>query len=54
MLKQPAEGQRFFFNTIDNPTSLTPAAMYLAPLWQQAFGKGLTPLLVLTKEADGK
>jgi hypothetical protein len=53
-LKQPGEGQRFFFNTIDNPTSLTPAAMYLAPLWQQAFGKGLTPLLVLTKEDDGE
>jgi hypothetical protein len=53
-LNQPAEGQRFFFNTIDDPTSAQPAEMYLAPIWQQAFGKGLTPLLVLKKEADGK
>jgi hypothetical protein len=53
-LAQPAEGQRFFFNTIDDPTSAQPAEMYLAPIWQQAFGKGLTPLLVLKKEADGK
>jgi len=52
-LAQPAEGQRFF-NTIDDPTSAQPAEMYLAPLWQQAFGEGLTPLLVLTKEEDGK
>jgi hypothetical protein len=53
-LKQPAEGQRFFFNTIHDPTSATPTEMFLAPIWQQAFGEGLTPLLVLTKEEDGK
>jgi hypothetical protein len=49
-LKQPAEGQRFFFNTSADPTSAKPAEMYLAPVWQQAFGKTNTPLLVLTEE----
>jgi hypothetical protein len=53
-LAQPAEGQRFFFNTIDDPTSAQPAEMYLAPIWQQAFGTANTPLLVLMKEEDGK
>jgi hypothetical protein len=49
-LKQPAEGQRFFFNTIDDPTSATPTDMYLAPVWQQAFATAKTPLLVLKEE----
>jgi hypothetical protein len=49
-LKQPGEGQRFFFNTTDDPTSATPTEMYLAPLWQQAFGTATTPLLVLKEE----
>jgi Replication-relaxation len=53
-LKQPAEGQRFFFNTIDDPTSAEPAEMYLAPVWQQAFGQVNTPLLVRKEEEDGK
>jgi hypothetical protein len=53
-LAQPSEGQRFFFNSIDNPTSATPTEMYLTPIWQQAFGTANTPLLVLTKEEDGK
>jgi hypothetical protein len=53
-LAQPAEGQRFFFNTIADPTSATPTEMFLAPIWQQAFGTATTPLLVLTKEDDGK
>jgi hypothetical protein len=52
-LKQPAEGQRFFFNTIDNPTLAEPAVMYLAPLWEQAFEDVKTPLIVL-KEDNGK
>ncbi len=52
-LTQPGEGQRFFFNTIDDPTSAQPAEMYLAPVWQQAFANTTTPLLVL-KEDDGK
>jgi hypothetical protein len=49
-LKQAAEGQRFFFNLIADPASAKPAEMYLAPVWQQAFGKANTPLLVLTEE----
>jgi hypothetical protein len=53
-LKQPAEGQRFFFNTIDDPTSAEPTEMYLAPVWQQAFGTANTPLLVLTEEGHGR
>jgi hypothetical protein len=52
-LKQPGEGHRFFFNTIDNPTLAEPAVMYLAPLWEQAFGNAKTPLIVL-KEDNGK
>jgi hypothetical protein len=52
-LAQPGEGQRFFFNTIDNPTSAEPAEMYLAPVGQQAFGDAKTPLIVL-KEDNGK
>jgi hypothetical protein len=35
---------------MDDPTSIKPAEMYLAPLWQQAFGTANTPLLVLTEE----
>jgi Replication-relaxation len=53
-LAQPAEGQRFFFNTIDDPTSAEPAEMYPAPIWQQAFGTANTPLLVLKEEEDEK
>ena len=53
-LKQQTEGQRFFFNTIADPTSAKPAEMYLAPRWQQAFGSTTTPLLVLKEEDDEK
>jgi hypothetical protein len=41
-----AEGERFFFRTIDTATA-SPEDMYLAPLWEQAFGTTKTPLLVL-------
>jgi hypothetical protein len=42
-------GERFFFRHIATATA-SPIEMYLAPVWQQAFGKANTPLLVLTEE----
>jgi hypothetical protein len=53
-LKQPGEGQRFFFNTTEDPTSATPAQMYLAPIWQQPFATAKTPLLVLQEEGHAR
>jgi hypothetical protein len=41
-----AEGERFFFRTLDTAT-VSPEDMYLAPSWEQAFGTAKTPLLVL-------
>jgi Replication-relaxation len=40
------EGERFFFRTIDTATA-SPEEMFLAPIWEQAFGTTTTPLLVL-------
>jgi hypothetical protein len=48
-VNQPAEGQRFFFSSII-PSQVTPAELYLSPLWQLAFRSTLTPLLELTEE----
>jgi Replication-relaxation len=50
-LGHPAEGQRFFFSSID-PATASPAEVYLTPVWQQAFGEAPTPLLVLGEEGD--
>jgi hypothetical protein len=41
-----AEGERFFFRTLDTAT-VSQEDMYLAPNWEQAFGTVKTPLLVL-------
>jgi protein involved in plasmid replication-relaxation len=41
-----AEGERFFFRTIDTATA-SPEDMFLSPVWKQAFGTTTTPLLVL-------
>jgi hypothetical protein len=51
-LGQPAEGHRFFFGNID--TAASPAEMYLAPVWQKAFGEAPTPLLMLQEEGNGE
>jgi hypothetical protein len=41
-----AEGEQFFF-TSSNPATATPEALFLSPVWEQAFGTAKTPLLVL-------
>jgi Replication-relaxation len=48
-LGHPAEGQRFFFSSIDAATA-SPTEMYLAPVWQQAFSSAPTPLLVIEEQ----
>jgi hypothetical protein len=50
-LNQPAEGQRFFIASIDT-SAASPTEIYLAPVWQQAFGSTPTPLLILEEEAN--
>jgi hypothetical protein len=42
---QPDEASRFFFSSID-VAAASPREMYLSPVWQQAFGMSLTPLLL--------
>jgi hypothetical protein len=46
VLGQPEEGQRFFFASIATEQA-TPQAMYLLPVWRQAYGSSPTPLLVV-------
>jgi hypothetical protein len=41
-----AEGERFFFRYIDL-SSASPSDLYLSPVWESAFGKTKTPLIVL-------
>jgi hypothetical protein len=45
MERQP-EGEWFFFSSL-NAATASPEEMYLAPVWEQAFGSTKTPLLVL-------
>jgi hypothetical protein len=45
-LDRPEEGEMFFFRTIATATA-SPEEMYLAPVWEQAFGTAKTPLLIL-------
>jgi hypothetical protein len=45
-LQQSELGERFCFRSID-PATATPADLYLAPEWEQAFGTAKTPLLLL-------
>ena len=45
-LDRPEEGEMFFFRTLHTATA-SPEEMYLAPVWEQAFGMTKTPLLVL-------
>jgi hypothetical protein len=46
-----AEGERFFFRTIDTATA-SPEDMYLAPVWEQAFSTAKTPLLMLEEQSE--
>jgi hypothetical protein len=43
---QPEQGEIFFFTSV-NPATVSPEEIYLAPVWEQAFGTTTTPLLVL-------
>jgi hypothetical protein len=43
---RPEEGERFFFWSVD-VSSATPEELFLAPVWERAFGTTKTPLLVL-------
>jgi hypothetical protein len=40
-LKQPGQGERFFFCSTD-PATTSPEDMFLSPVWEQAFGSGNT------------
>jgi hypothetical protein len=48
-VQQPDLGERFCFTNVD-PGAVSPEELYLAPLWEQAFGTTKTPLLVLEEE----
>jgi hypothetical protein len=48
-IAQPEQGALFFFRSCDTTTA-SPEDMYLAPVWEQAFGTATTPLLVLAEE----
>jgi hypothetical protein len=45
-LPLPELGERFFFTNSD-PATVSPEELYLSPIWEQAFGTTITPLLVL-------
>jgi hypothetical protein len=40
------EGEWFFFSSLD-PATASPEEMYVVPVWEQAFGTGKTPLIIL-------
>jgi hypothetical protein len=42
----PEEGERFFFRSA-NVSSASPEELFLAPVWERAFGTAKTPLLVM-------
>lgn len=46
-MARPEEGVRFFFRSIADTGKAHPTKLYLAPVWQQAFGMTKTPLLIL-------
>jgi hypothetical protein len=48
-IHRPQEGEQFFFRCFD-PATISPTELFLAPSWQQAFGTGFTPLLILEEE----
>jgi hypothetical protein len=51
LAKQPAEGQRFFFGSLD-PAQVQPSELYLAPIFQRPFASTKTPLLLLKEEGE--
>src|SRR5918999_1076752 len=44
-IDKPEEGEWFFFSSLDTATT-SPEEMYVAPVWECAFGTTKTPLLV--------
>jgi hypothetical protein len=46
-IQQPEQEQRFFFRNVADPAAVSPEALFLSPLWEQAFGSAKTSLLVL-------
>jgi hypothetical protein len=44
------EGERFFFRSIADTATASPEELFLAPVWETAFGTTKTPLLVLEDE----
>ena len=42
-------GERFFFTSVD-PAAVSPEDLYLAPVWESAFGTAQIPLLLLAEE----
>jgi hypothetical protein len=47
-----AEGERFFFRNIPDTATVNPAALFLAPVWEQAWSTNKTPLLILAEQPD--
>jgi hypothetical protein len=45
-LQQPELGEQFFF-TSNDPATTRPEALFLSPVWEQAFSTTKTPLLML-------
>src|SRR5918996_2576383 len=45
-IERPEEGEWFFFSSLNTATA-SPEEMYVAPVWECAFGTTKTPLLVL-------
>jgi hypothetical protein len=51
LASQPDEGDRFFFTSL-NPATVSPGALFLSPVWQEAFKEDTIPLLSLEDETD--
>jgi hypothetical protein len=52
-VERPYEGDWFFFCSLD-VASASLEELYLAPVWERAFGTAKTPLLVLAeKKGEG-
>jgi hypothetical protein len=50
-MHRPEEGEWFFFCSLAAATA-TPEELYLTPVWEQAFGKTKTPLLILEEQSE--
>ena len=48
--QQEGLGERFYFRSITDTATTSPAELFLTPVWEQAFGTTKTPLIVLADE----